>query len=602
MPVREASASLPLSVRLRPALVSFSVLAPFLAPLGIAGSSAVAERNTSTAPRDVAVIVDPVRDGPDESRYARRAARGAPLQDQDVFDLHSRSGSSRTIYLDFVGTEVRNTIWNDPPANFNQPAPLPAGFYGGWTLDSDPTTFSSLERDFIREVFAIVAEDFAPFDVNVTTKNPGMAALTRSDLSDVSYGTRALVTSSDVALDAICGGACSGVAILDAFDEHRGHTQLQPAWVFSQVQSSQNPRPVAETISHEVGHNLGLSHDGKGSEEYYEGQDIWTPIMGFSDFRPISHWSDGGYTGATNVEDDVSLIAANGAPLVPDEAGDTVGTAAASVPPNGGIIDVRSDVDVFSLGACNGTVTVRALPAAVSPNLDIDLAVLDATGTVRGSDNPLSTFGDGTTAGGMGATVTLPANGPLYARVDGVGNGNPSTGYDDYGSLGRYTLEVSGCSTVTPTASPTPTATASPTVAPTVTASPTATATPSPTTTASPTATSSPTATPDPVATVPDAPIMSVAKPGRLGGALTARITWFAPFDDGGSEVTGYRMLGHKIKDGRIVRSLTSKELPADRLRAEFEMPRGRWAFQVIALNAEGESEPSGFSRTIKPR
>ena len=65
----------------------------------------------------------------------------------------------------------------------------------------------------------------------------------------------------------------------------------------------------------------------------------------------------------------------------------------------------------------------------------------------------------------MAATVTVPASGPIYARVDGVGNGTPSSGYDDYGSLGRYTLELSGCGAVTPSPTASPTATPTPTTA-----------------------------------------------------------------------------------------------------------------------------------------
>lgn len=42
---------------------------------------------------------------------------------------------------------------------------------------------------------------------------------------------------------------------------------------------------VAETVSHEIGHNMGLSHDGqKNGDEHYEGfgsgATSWGPIMG----------------------------------------------------------------------------------------------------------------------------------------------------------------------------------------------------------------------------------------------------------------------------------------------------------------------------------
>ena len=50
---------------------------------------------------------------------------------------------------------------------------------------------------------------------------------------------------------------------------------------------------LAEAASHEVGHNLGLSHDGTASTGYYSGQGAWAPIMGVGYYKPITQWSKG---------------------------------------------------------------------------------------------------------------------------------------------------------------------------------------------------------------------------------------------------------------------------------------------------------------------
>ncbi len=494
---------------------------------------------TTTGARDgITAIVDPVRQGPDTPAYNRAAARGAPLQKSDPFTLHSRPGSQRTIYLDFKGFLVSGTIWNDPPDNFEQPAPLPEAFYGGWSLDGDPSTYSALEADFIREVFAIVAEDFAPFDVDVTTEDPGQAAITRSGSGDQVFGTRALVTSSDEALDALCGGACSGVAILDAFDAAVQHAARQPAFIFSQTQSSQTPRPIAETISHEVGHNFGLGHDGKGAEPYYEGHGIWAPIMGFSDFRPVSHWSDGAYTGATSSQDDVSLIASNGAPSVPDEDGGTVGSAATSIPSGGAIIASRTDVDVFAVGSCAGSLAITASPAATSPNLDIRLDLLNAAGQVLDTDNPPAEAEDSDTASGMGAHVGIgdAAGRSLFVRVDGVGNGTPDDDYDDYGSLGRYTLDVV-CGA--------------------------------------------------------DVPSQVTSLSASSAAPTTATATWSAPADDGGSSITGYRVSLVGGGSTLVAAGTTSHTFTG-------LSPDTTYTVQVAAVNGEGDGATSSTQVTTQ--
>jgi hypothetical protein len=52
-------------------------------------------------------------------------------------------------------------------------------------------------------------------------------------------------------------------------------------------------KDIADVISHEVGHNFGLMHDGTASDEYYGGHRAWAPIMGAGFGHPIVQWSRG---------------------------------------------------------------------------------------------------------------------------------------------------------------------------------------------------------------------------------------------------------------------------------------------------------------------
>ena len=57
----------------------------------------------------------------------------------------------------------------------------------------------------------------------------------------------------------------------------------------------------------------------------------------------------------------------------------------------------------------------------------------------------------------MGAAITRPvAPGTYYVEVDGVGLDDPILGYSDYGSVGTYTLSVTGCAGDPSTPTPTP--------------------------------------------------------------------------------------------------------------------------------------------------
>ena len=237
-----------------------------------------------------------------------------------------------------------------------------------------------------------------------------------------------------------------GCAYINAFDAFPSHAFWQPAFVFTSTNSG--AKFIAEASSHEAGHTLALHHDGTPSSGYYLGHGSWAPIMGVGYYRPITQWSKGEYGGANNQEDDVSLISTNGAPLLSDDHGDSMGTAttlSGTSFTSSGLIGGSADVDVFEVSSSGGLLSVTVDPAPTSPNLDVSLEVRDANGISIASADPPSGTVTADEAFGLSATVSASLGvGTYYVYVDGTGYGNPSsTGYSDYGSLGQYTLSGS---------------------------------------------------------------------------------------------------------------------------------------------------------------
>ncbi len=372
--------------------------------------------------------VDPSADSP---RTTATAPLAAPLS--ETFALHSNPDANLTLLLDFDGAQVSGTGWNA--------SGIASAFHAGWDPAGDGTGFSEAERAKIQQVWAMVAEDYAPFDVDVTTEDvPGRVL--RSSSADSEYGTRVLVSDSDNAWAAICGRGCGGVAYNSVFDAVGSF--YQPAWVFP-AGLGDDAKNVAEAASHEAGHNLGLDHDGAFGLGYYEGHGIWAPIMGVGYQRPVVQWSAGSYPGATNGQDDLAILTGYlGARA--DEASGSVGTPAA-LPTEPAVIDTRADVDSYLLGTCGAGSQVQVRPADVAPDLDLRAVLYDDSGIARTVAEPPSGVGDGTTASGLAADLTVPAAGPGWVvTVEGVGQGTPTTGgYDDYGSLGAYTISAPGC-------------------------------------------------------------------------------------------------------------------------------------------------------------
>ncbi len=167
-------------------------------------------------------------------------------------------------------------------------------------------------------------------------------------------------------------------------------------------------------------------------------------------------WSKGEYAYAGNTQDDFAVAQLNGLPLRADDFGDTLAAASpltgGTPSPSGtttftvqGVIHTAGDVDVLSLSATPGPVTVAVNPAGRSPNLDAQVTLQAADGTVLASANPTSTLD-----ASLSFTIVTP--GTYFVSVQGVGLGDPLvTGYTNYGSLGNYVLTVTATTGVPPT-------------------------------------------------------------------------------------------------------------------------------------------------------
>jgi PKD repeat protein len=390
------------------------------------------------------LFIDSFLPAPDESGAADGSGTvldPGPYPPEETFRLHSKPNSQRIIYLDFDGHTVTGSAWLSG-ATIIAPA---------FSLDADTSTsFSPTELSRIQYIWQRVAEDFAPFDVDVTTEAPPVAPdgstplLDRASSSDQYYGARAVITHSSIG---VCTG-CGGVAYVGVFDWYSSTNpdNYQPAWVFYDRLGPGNEKYVAEAISHEIGHEVGLAHDGTSGTSYYAGQGSgttgWAPIMGVGYYQPVVQFSRGEYAGANNLEDDFAVIQTNGVPLRADAAGNAKETAAplagatasgAVTVNQGGIIESRTDLDYFSLASGGGSLQVTANPGLRSPNMDISLRLLDAAGTVVAASNPPDALS-------ATLSVNVPAGG-YYLEVKGAGYGDPATnGYSDYASVGRYVL------------------------------------------------------------------------------------------------------------------------------------------------------------------
>lgn len=332
--------------------------------------------------------------------------------------LDSLPSAVGVLYIDFDGEVVTGSSWS-----------------GGRTINALPAVMAGqpMTAAQMTAVWAAVAEDFAAFDVSVTTN------VARFNAAPINRRMSCIQTpTTDAAPTA------GGVAFLNSFSASNNN----PCWSFN----SGNVRVMAMTISHELGHTVGLTHDGRidpNAEEYYGGHGAgltrWGPLMGAPFGAAVTQWSKGEYYLANNTsQDDLAVITrTQNFGYRADEVGDTPALAS-NVSDNlfgnanqSGYITSPTDRDVFRFQTSGGTVSFNGAATALpESNLDIKLRLLQSNGTQVTEIDPVATL-----SANLETTLTA---GTYFIEVSGSGFGsplvNPPTGYTNYGSLGAYTL------------------------------------------------------------------------------------------------------------------------------------------------------------------
>jgi hypothetical protein len=326
-----------------------------------------------------------------------------PPHQDGIISLQSLPEAPGVVYLDYRGGRTEGEGWG--------------------TFDFEKPNVSNTQ---IKDVWKRVAEDFLPFTINVTTD------IKVYESAAGNSRVRCIVTPTPTAAP-----GAGGVAYVGSWGNGNG-----VCWAFYTTGKS-----AAEVISHEVGHTLGLGHDGRISPEegYFGGHGSgatgWAPIMGVGYYQPVAQWSKGEYTSANNLQDDLAIITGYaGAGYRADDTGNTLATSRylEAYPGNTvsqeGVIERTADRDAFQFTTTGGTVSLQARPVNGEwANLALSATLANSSGTVIASNNPQNQLNAAITVGVSAGTYTF--------QVTGAGRNNPlNDGFSTYASLGYYSI------------------------------------------------------------------------------------------------------------------------------------------------------------------
>ncbi len=331
----------------------------------------------------------------------------------------SYPSAAATIFLDFDGHVVEGTSWNmSGPINC---AP------------------ANMTAQQITEIFHRVAEDYRPFNVNVTTDS------TKYEAAPPMQRIRIICT-----ITSQWYGSAGGVSFYNSFT----WGDNTPAFVFTAL-LNYKAKNVAEAASHEAGHSLGLRHqsayDGTCAKtaEYHPGTGAgeigWAPIMGVGYYRNQTLWNNGNDPyGCNSFQNDLQVITTyNGFGYRTDDYGSSFGGNGSQVSFTNsafklnGVIEKSTDEDVIKFTMpVYGRFQLNATPSNTGAgnsgaNLDVQVELMENSHSVIGLYNPNDALAS--------SVDTMLQPGSYYLRIQGKGNVNAP----QYATLGSYNLEGS---------------------------------------------------------------------------------------------------------------------------------------------------------------
>jgi uncharacterized delta-60 repeat protein len=325
---------------------------------------------------------------------------------ESIPQLHSNPAATASLFLDFDGHF--DATWG---AYTNVTTPV-------FDQDNDPTTFSDGELASMQNIWTVVADDYAPFNINVTTVEP--ASFANGVSMRVAIGGDG----------AWSGGTYGGIAYVGSFT----NSIVNTVYVFPDNLSNGYYRYTGEASSHEAGHSFGLRHqsqyDTSGNliAEYYGGSgDGRAPIMGSSYYAARGLWWYGTSVGPNTYQDDMAVLsnATNAFGYRADDyQGATPLVLSGREVSGAGIIERSADQDTFSFTAVAGEMNLSVnVPAGVG-NLDARLELRDALGNLLAESDP-ATFA-------TRRTITYAAGAGDYLLV--------VASHGIYGDVGQYTI------------------------------------------------------------------------------------------------------------------------------------------------------------------
>ena len=375
--------------------------------------------------------------------------------------LSSLPGAARSIYLDFNGHF--QATWNRTDSG-QQYTNVSAGQFN---IDNT-AGISDAEALAIRKIWETVADDYAPFNVNVTTVVPTSfangVALRVVMAGDCSATLRTGANSTiNVSGDRFIANSSGQLVDTSGYAAINSFTNAEPnvVYVFAKYMSTWGNidseghfrdlrAMIATTASHEAGHSFGLVHHG----DYDVGSGITTPIMGANTQGDRTIWSK--YTvGSTTHDNLAKLTQVFGARA--DDFGGSYNTAPTFQFPSysplfgwrgtmRGIIGRETDTDMFRITVNSTTNYNFNLTVPQFGNLDAKLALYRVTRiplvgfryeTVAFADPGISSI---TPFQGLGASFSLTLQPGTYAVA--------VRSHGGFGDLGNYTLSIGHSSIV----------------------------------------------------------------------------------------------------------------------------------------------------------